>query len=76
MPPERPIDRLTPENRRQLDNLIASWRMENMPLTDPEIDILARQILGEITAEESNRLMDELLARADRRLQNQQTRRP
>jgi hypothetical protein len=76
MPPERPIDRLTPENRRQLDNLIASWRMENMPLTDPEIDILARQILGEITAEESDRLMDELLARADRRLQNQQTRRP
>jgi hypothetical protein len=60
MPPNRPIDRLTPEKRHQLNNLIASWRMEKMPLSDQEIDILARYLLGEITAEESNRLMDEL----------------
>ncbi|HEY3559336.1 MAG TPA: antitoxin VbhA family protein [Kribbella sp.] len=60
MTTDRAIDRLDPEQRHQLNNLIASWRMENLALTDPEIDILARHILGEIDATESRRLMDEL----------------
>jgi hypothetical protein len=42
MPSDRAVDRLDAEKRHQLDNLIASWRMENMPLGDAEIDILAR----------------------------------
>ncbi|MGW7686078.1 antitoxin VbhA family protein [Kribbella sp. NPDC054772] len=61
MPSDRAVDRLDAEKRHQLDNLIASWRMENMPLSAPEIDILARYILGEITADERTRLLDELL---------------
>ncbi|MEU8225909.1 antitoxin VbhA family protein [Kribbella sp. NPDC048915] len=61
MPPNRAVDRLDPEKRHQLDNLVASWRMENMPLTDTEIEIFARYLLGEITAEERRRLLDEQL---------------
>lgn len=61
MPPTSALDRLDPEKRHQLNNLIASWRMENTPLTDPEIEILARYLLGEITADERRRLMDEQL---------------
>jgi hypothetical protein len=34
--------------------------MENMPLGDAEVDILARYILGEIDAAERRRLLDEL----------------
>ncbi|MFF0345398.1 antitoxin VbhA family protein [Kribbella sp. NPDC004875] len=60
MPSNRAIDRLSPDKRRQLDNLIASWQMENMPLTAPEIDVLARYVNGEITADERRRLLDEL----------------
>ncbi|WP_350277482.1 antitoxin VbhA family protein [Kribbella sp. HUAS MG21] len=61
MPSERPVDRLDPEKRHQLNNLIASWRMENMPLSDKEIDIFARYLLGEITAEQRRQLLDEQL---------------
>ncbi|GAA1119327.1 hypothetical protein GCM10009630_16420 [Kribbella jejuensis] len=60
MPPARAIDRLNADQRRQLDNLIASWRMENMPLSDPEIEVLARYVLGEIDAAERRRLLDDL----------------
>jgi hypothetical protein len=61
MPSNRAVDRLDAEKRHQLNNLIASWRMENMPLGDAEIDILARYVLGEIDADERRRLLDELL---------------
>jgi hypothetical protein len=61
MPSNRAVDRLDTEKRHQFDNLIASWRMENMPLGDAEIEILARYILGEIDAGERRRLLDELL---------------
>ncbi len=61
MPSERALDRLDAEKRRQLDNLIASWRMEKMPLGDDEIEVLARYLLGEFDADERRRLLDELL---------------
>lgn len=60
MPPTRAIDRLNPDQRHKLDNLIASWRMENMQLSDAEIDVLARYVLGEIDATERRRLLDDL----------------
>ncbi|GAA1579123.1 hypothetical protein GCM10009804_39510 [Kribbella hippodromi] len=58
--PDRAVDRLDAGKRRKLDNLVASWRMENMTLSDPEIDILARYLLGEITTDERTRLLNEL----------------
>jgi hypothetical protein len=61
MPSDRAVDRLDPDKRHQLNNLIASWQMEKMPLGDAEIEVLARYLLGEIDADERRRLLDELL---------------
>ena len=46
MPADRAIDRLDEDQRHQLKNLIASWQMERMPLTAPEIEVLALYLLG------------------------------
>jgi len=61
MSTQRAVERLDAEKRLQLDNLVASWRMENMVLGEPEIEVLARYLLGEIDADERRRLLDELL---------------
>jgi hypothetical protein len=57
----RAIDRLDEQKRHELDNLVASWQMERMPLSDAEIEVLALYLLGEIDADERRRRLDALL---------------
>lgn len=50
-------------NDRQLsdlDNLVASFRMEGMEFSDAELDVLAQFILGKLTREEAFATMDAL----------------
>jgi hypothetical protein len=61
MASERSVDRLDAKKRLELDNLVASWRMEKMDLGDAEIEVLARYLLGEINTAERRRLLSELL---------------
>ncbi len=56
----RAVDRLDDQKRRQLENLAASWKMENMPLGEAEIEVLALYLLGEIDAAERRRRLDSL----------------
>lgn len=51
------LERLSPAMRRELDNIAASWKMEDQELTAAELEILARFMLGEISREECVRLM-------------------
>jgi hypothetical protein len=60
MPGERAIDRLDETMRHKLDNIIASYQMERMTLTDAEVEILALYLLGEIDADESRARMSAL----------------
>jgi hypothetical protein len=53
----RAIDRLDEPLRHKLDNIIASYKMERMTLSEAEIEILAQYLLGEISAEESRARM-------------------
>jgi predicted DNA-binding protein (UPF0251 family) len=57
MPAKRAIDRLDEPMRHKLDNIIASWKMEKMILTEDEIEVLALYLLGEIDSDESRRRM-------------------
>jgi hypothetical protein len=63
MSPTRAIDRLDARQRHQLNNLIASWQMENLPLRDAEIEVFALYLLGEITAQERRSRLDALLGK-------------
>lgn len=54
---QRPADRLDPSQRLKLDNIVASYRMEQQILTEDEIDILALYLLGEISSDESRTRM-------------------
>jgi hypothetical protein len=63
MTPTRAIDRLDVRQRHQLNNLIASWQMENLTLGDAEIEVFALYLLGEITAEGRRRRLDALLGK-------------
>ena len=54
------IARLSPEQRADLDNIAASWRMERMELSDAELEVLARYMLREITHDECVAQMDAL----------------
>jgi hypothetical protein len=47
-----PLDRLTAEQRGQLDNLAASFRMERMEPTKAELELGARYLLSEISFED------------------------
>jgi hypothetical protein len=58
----RAIDRLDEQKRHELDNLVASWQMERMPLSDADIEVLALYLLGEIDADERRRRLDALFA--------------
>ena len=57
MPGDRPADRLDESQRLKLDNIVASYRMEQQVLTADEIDILALYLLGEISSDESRARM-------------------
>jgi anti-sigma-K factor RskA len=57
----RAIDRLDEQKRHELDNLVASWQVERMPLSAAEIEVLALYLLGEIDADERRRRLDALL---------------
>jgi hypothetical protein len=57
MPTDSAYDRLPEDLRFKLDNIAASWQMEGQPPSPAELEILARFLLGDITAEERDRLM-------------------
>ena len=54
------LDRLTAVQRRDLDNLAASFAMENMPLSQPALEVLAAYCLREISAAECDAQLDAL----------------
>jgi hypothetical protein len=58
----RAVDRLDDKMRHELANIVASWRMENQPLSEAEIEVLALYLLGEIDAEERQARMTALLS--------------
>jgi hypothetical protein len=51
MPTDSAYDRLPEDLRFKLDNIAASWQMEGQPPSPAELEILARFLLGDITAE-------------------------
>ncbi len=53
-------DRLSPAMQAELANVAASFRMEQMELSDAELDVLARFVLQEISREECVALMRDL----------------
>jgi hypothetical protein len=57
---ERAIDRLSPEERAGLTNIAASWKMEGADLSDQALEILARYMLNEISADECDAQLDAL----------------
>lgn len=57
MPAKRAIDRLDDSMRHKLDNIVASWKMEKMILSEDEIEVLALYLLGEIDSDERRRRM-------------------
>jgi hypothetical protein len=63
----RAIDRLDEQKRHELENLVASWQMERMPLSDAEIEVLALYLLGQIDADERRRRLDARLRGASSR---------
>lgn len=51
------LQRLSAEQRRDLDSIAVSWEMEGQTLPAAEQEVLARYILGEISFDESQRQM-------------------
>ena len=57
------VDHMALLNSRQLsdlENLVASFRMEGMEFNDAQIDVLAQQILGKLTRSEATAALDAL----------------
>ena len=57
------VDHMALLNSRQLsdlENLVASFRMEGMEFSDAELDVLAQFTLGKLTREEAFATMDAL----------------
>jgi hypothetical protein len=52
MTSEHPVDRLTPEQRADLDHFADLWRADGLTLTVEEYDVLARYLLRELSLEE------------------------
>lgn len=46
-------DRLSPDQRLQLDSLAASFAMEDMDFSDAELDVLAAYVLEELTRDQA-----------------------
>lgn len=61
------LDRLSPEQGRDRDNIAVSWRMAGQALSPVELEALARYMLGTISREECMRLMMDATQRARRR---------
>lgn len=50
MSDKRPVDKLTLPQRRALKETVAAWRAKGHAVTAGEVDILVRQMLGELDA--------------------------